>query len=94
MYLSLRNFTFVHVCLHCSIMSSNRKNNEPELKLTEEQTFKIVELYHEETSLWNVYVGSPYTLQLLISMCNKKHANWNHEHVLSLHSCVLQQKQL
>ena len=35
-------------------MSSNRKNNEPELKLTEEQTFKIIELYHEETSLWNV----------------------------------------
>ena len=77
MYLSLRNFTFVHVCLLCSIMSSNRKNNEPELKLTEEQTFKIIELYHEETSLWNV--GS---------------ANWNHEHVLSLHSCVLQHRQL
>ena len=54
MYLSLRNFTFVHVCLLCSLMSSNRKNNEPELKLTEEQTFKIIELYHEETSLWNV----------------------------------------
>ena len=35
-------------------MSSNRKNNEPELKLTEEQTSKIIELYHEETSLWNV----------------------------------------
>ena len=35
-------------------MSSNRKNNEPELKLTEEQKFKIIKLYHEETSLWNV----------------------------------------
>ena len=54
MYLSLRNFTFGHVCFLCSIMSSNRKNNEPELKLTEEQTFKIIELYHEETSLLNV----------------------------------------
>ena len=55
MYLSLRNFTFVHVCLLCSLISSNiKKNNEPELKLTEEQTFKIIELYHEETSLWNV----------------------------------------
>ena len=54
MYLSLRNFTFVHVCLLCTIMSSNRKNNEPELKLTEEQTFKIIELYREEISLWNV----------------------------------------
>ena len=43
-------------------MSSNRKNNEPELKLTEEQTFKKIELYHEETSLWNVGSETAYKL--------------------------------